>query len=70
VIPQSSPMWATLVLEPLHRLGCVYEEKVDDWRILAYKDGRSRLPGEPEAALITAGAFRRHWLRHESELRA
>src|SRR5262249_14928000 len=29
----------TLVREPFHRDGWVYEEKVDVWRILAYKDG-------------------------------
>jgi bifunctional non-homologous end joining protein LigD len=28
-----------LVREPFHRAGWVYEEKVDGWRILAYKDG-------------------------------
>ena len=25
--------------EPFHRPGWVYEEKVDGWRIVAYKDG-------------------------------
>ena len=29
----------TLVREPFHRKGWVYEEKVDGWRIVAYKDG-------------------------------
>jgi hypothetical protein len=28
-----------LVREPFHRDGWVYEEKVDGWRMLAYKDG-------------------------------
>jgi len=32
-------MAATQVREPFHRDGWVYEEKVDGWRILAYKDG-------------------------------
>jgi bifunctional non-homologous end joining protein LigD len=32
-------MIPTLVTEPFHRPGWVYEEKVDGWRILAYKDG-------------------------------
>src|SRR4026208_973774 len=32
-------MAATLVRAPFHRDGWVYEEKVDGWRILAYKDG-------------------------------
>jgi bifunctional non-homologous end joining protein LigD len=33
------PMAPTLVRPPLHRDGWVYEEKVDGWRMLAYKDG-------------------------------
>jgi len=32
-------MAPTLVREPFHRDGWVYEEKVDGWRIVAYKDG-------------------------------
>src|SRR3989442_1706227 len=32
-------MLATLVAEPFHRDGWVYEEKVDGWRIAAHKDG-------------------------------
>jgi bifunctional non-homologous end joining protein LigD len=32
-------MIPTLVPKPFHRDGWVYEEKVDGWRILAYKDG-------------------------------
>jgi ATP-dependent DNA ligase len=39
-------MHLTLVREPFHRRGCVYEEpgwvyeeKVDGWRIIAYKTG-------------------------------
>ena len=32
-------MSPTLVREPFHRDGWIYEEKVDGWRILAYKDG-------------------------------
>jgi bifunctional non-homologous end joining protein LigD len=34
------PMLATLVPEPFHRPGWVYEEKYDGYRILAYKEGR------------------------------
>ncbi len=34
------PMLATLVKEPFHRPGWVYEEKYDGYRILAYKEGR------------------------------
>src|SRR5262245_61497656 len=32
-------MAPTQVRAPFHREGWVYEEKVDGWRILAYKDG-------------------------------
>src|SRR5262247_2208657 len=32
-------MQSTLVREPFHRDGWVYEEKVDGWRMLVYKDG-------------------------------
>jgi bifunctional non-homologous end joining protein LigD len=32
-------MAPTLVRPPFHRDGWVYEEKVDGWRMLAYKDG-------------------------------
>jgi ATP-dependent DNA ligase len=31
-------MTPTLVREPFHRPGWVFEEKVDGWRIVAYKD--------------------------------
>jgi len=34
------PMLATLVDEPFHRKGWVYEEKYDGYRILAYKEGK------------------------------
>src|SRR5688572_14888285 len=39
VFPQYSPMVPTQVRQPFHRPGWVYEEKVDGWRMLAYKDG-------------------------------
>jgi bifunctional non-homologous end joining protein LigD len=39
VIRPYTPMAPTLVRAPFHRAGWVYEEKVDGWRILAYKDG-------------------------------
>jgi ATP-dependent DNA ligase len=29
----------TLVREPFHRDGWIFEEKIDGWRMLAYKDG-------------------------------
>jgi bifunctional non-homologous end joining protein LigD len=35
------PMLATLVPEPFHYPGWVYEEKYDGYRILAYKEGRN-----------------------------
>ena len=34
-----SPMLATLVREPFHAPGWIYEEKYDGYRILAYKEG-------------------------------
>ena len=44
MVSQYQPMAPTLVREPFHRAGWVYEEKVDGWRIVAYKDGqRGRL---------------------------
>jgi bifunctional non-homologous end joining protein LigD len=39
VVPRFSPMIPTLVHKPFHRPGWSYEEKVDGWRILAYKHG-------------------------------
>jgi hypothetical protein len=39
LLPQFTPMAPTLIREPFHRDGWVYEEKVDGWRMLAYKDG-------------------------------
>jgi bifunctional non-homologous end joining protein LigD len=39
VIRQYTPMAPTLVRAPFHRAGRVYEEKVDGYRMLAYKDG-------------------------------
>jgi bifunctional non-homologous end joining protein LigD len=39
VICHYTPMAPTLVREPFRREGWIYEEKVDGWRMLAYKDG-------------------------------
>jgi bifunctional non-homologous end joining protein LigD len=36
---RAKPMLATLVSEPFHRPGWIYEEKYDGYRILAYKEG-------------------------------
>jgi bifunctional non-homologous end joining protein LigD len=36
---RAKPMLATLVGEPFHRAGWVFEEKYDGYRILAYKEG-------------------------------
>ena len=35
------PMLATLVDDPFHKPGWVYEEKYDGYRILAYKEGKT-----------------------------
>jgi hypothetical protein len=51
-------MQATLIATPFHHEGWVYEEKVDGWRILAYKDDViyelerhiDELAGSPRAA--------------------
>jgi bifunctional non-homologous end joining protein LigD len=39
MIPAYSPMIPTLVPKPFHREGWVYEEKVDGYRLLAFKKG-------------------------------
>ena len=39
VMPDYTPMSPTQVRKPFHQDGWVYEEKVDGWRMLAYKDG-------------------------------
>lgn len=38
---RARPMLATLVDDPFHRKGWVYEEKYDGYRILAYKEGNA-----------------------------
>jgi bifunctional non-homologous end joining protein LigD len=38
-VPVATPIQPVLA-KPFHRDGWVYEEKVDGWRMLAYKDGR------------------------------
>ncbi len=43
-LPKVELMQPTLVAKPFHRAGWVYEEKVDDWRVVAIKTtGRVRL---------------------------
>src|SRR4029453_6659437 len=39
-LPTYPPMIPTPVAKPFHREGWVYEEKIDGYRMLAYKDGR------------------------------
>ncbi len=39
MIPRFVAMQPTQVREPFHHDGFVYEEKIDGWRMLAYKDG-------------------------------
>jgi ATP-dependent DNA ligase len=57
VIPQYTPMAPTLVREPFHRDAWVYEEKVDGWRILAYKSSdRVRLMSQMGATTRAASA--------------
>lgn len=47
-LPRITPMAPTLVAQPFHHEGWVYEEKYDGWRMVAYKDGdRVRLISRP-----------------------
>jgi bifunctional non-homologous end joining protein LigD len=39
MLPSYTPIAPTLVREPFHRDGWGFEEKVDGWRMLVYKDG-------------------------------
>ena len=39
-------MHATQVAAPFHRPGWIYEEKVDGYRMVAYKRGGARHPGQ------------------------
>jgi len=48
-------MAPTVVRESFHRDGWVYEEKVDGWRMLAYKDG-ARVASSAETAATTRDA--------------
>ena len=50
------PMLATLVHEPFHRDGWVYEEKYDGDRILAHKEG-TRVRSYPETIGIGLDHF-------------
>jgi len=53
-------MAPTLVREPFHRDGWVYEEKIDGWRILAYKDAPRRTSRDGHAMRASsAGRLRR-----------
>jgi bifunctional non-homologous end joining protein LigD len=56
--PEYTPMAPTLVREPSHRDGWVYEEKVDGWRMLAYKDGQRVRLISPRTASIIPRRFR------------
>ena len=40
-VPLPSVMQPTLVARPFHHEGWVYEEKVDGYRMVAYKEGRT-----------------------------
>ena len=39
-MPKYVPLHSTLVREPFHRDGWIYEEKVDGYRMLAYRHGK------------------------------
>jgi bifunctional non-homologous end joining protein LigD len=38
VLPFVTPMAPTLIAQPFHHAGWIYEKKYDGWRVLAYKD--------------------------------
>ncbi len=38
-LPTVAPMQPTLIAKSFHREGWIYEEKVDGWRMVAYKAG-------------------------------
>src|SRR4029450_6880391 len=40
-VPHYAPMIASQIKQPFHRDGWIYEEKIDGWRMLSYKDGRT-----------------------------
>jgi hypothetical protein len=40
-VPRYVPMIATQVSRPFHCDGWIYEERVDGWRMLAYRDGKT-----------------------------
>jgi bifunctional non-homologous end joining protein LigD len=47
-LPRITPMAPTLIAQPFHRAGWVYEEKYDGWRMVAYKrEGQVRLISRP-----------------------
>ena len=41
MVPRYKAMQATQVRQPFHREPWVYEERIDGWRMLADKDGRT-----------------------------
>src|SRR5215475_15337946 len=40
-LPRYAPMIPTQARQPFHREDWLYEEKIDGWRMLAFKDGKS-----------------------------
>ena len=40
-VPGHTVMIPSQVRQPFHREGWIYEEKIDGWRMLTYKDGRN-----------------------------
>ena len=53
-LPDITLMQPTLVAQPFHRAGWVYEEKYDGWRMVAYKArDHVRLISRPGARVYT-----------------
>jgi bifunctional non-homologous end joining protein LigD len=59
-----TPMQPTQIARPFHHEGWVYEEKVDGWRMLAYKIAGTVKPVSRNGRDHTGRRF--EWLRHAS----
>jgi len=71
VLPKiREPMAATQIAKPLHRPGWIHEEKVDAWRVLAYKDAAGvRLVSRNAKDLTIQSARQRDCCAHISTRR-
>jgi hypothetical protein len=56
LLPQFTPLAPTLFRESVHRPGWVYEEKVDGYWMLAYKEGAASDLSAATALTISGGS--------------